>query len=1032
MKNLLKFTAVVAACTLVSCSNDFDELGSIDQPTAANELKIVAEEMGGGSLTRSAYVSESKNDRVWQETDKFQVFGAEIVGKYDYYKFKKASNKFELDGTKDLTDAAYVAFPAENIEGQNWKKETGAGSITFKIPNKLDYDEVSGTSPVAYISNLPLWGTAENDGEGIKANVYFLTSIIKVYLTNALNNAQAVRIRAYNDIEGKDEAKISGISTVQVSENNVALSASEVQLANPTVGNDDDAKLSNKITVDLGELKGKATNSVVYIPLIAGYYGQVVIEYLPKGADGSEDDNWVEIRTYLDKEFKRGTPYGKGNEMEFEANVTSISGLNNILANMASSASGEVAVGVQHPITDFDAEQTLTVPAMNNVTKLTLNIPGLNHHGTNLTVTGDFAGTLVLNPTTTDMGDLNIQTTKANVVIGGEPATATPEAAKVWKSSKLNIKYAKKVQFGGLVDKDDKEIAVDYSENSITLGAAVEEVIVSEKSTVGDLKLDKDHKAATLNVLGTSGQITVEESALQKATAVKVAGTAGDITINGDDNEATVELTGKLTGTDKKITNEGKGAITISGNPIYAQAENAGKVSTVETKGDVTINLANEGVAIGTKLTFKAPAALTLTQGYVKAIDVNAGDKKTVTCTLGTGYVTLPKPTLTSGKFTVSNVPAWNGEKIGGSFDTDDEIDAIKKALGLTTFTKPTDWATFADDQTEVYTPIGLAMKAGATGGFTLANDINLNNKDWTPVSAKGDINGNGKTISKLNVPALKDGSEIAANAGRGLFTNITNKKVENLTLDGVTINAAPYKLKGKKEASVPHHIGALAGAINGAKIQLVTVKDLTITATGGAYNIGGIAGTAFTAASTLSGVQLTGTNTINGYYNLGGLVGRADIDVTIEKITKDALGDKIPAADVASAATVSFKANYNNTEVTNDLKYLQVGNFIGSAAKTAKIVITDAADAMQALTYDKSIYTGTTKYQETDGGTTTSYDIVFDKQTLIGWCVDGVGENQFTTAPSINKTSYPVYATKPNVSTIAPANQYWLYYINK
>ena len=83
MKNLLKFTAVVAACTLVSCSNDFDELGSIDQPTAANELKIVAEEMGGGSLMRSAYVSESSNDRVWQETDKFQVFGAEIVGKTD-------------------------------------------------------------------------------------------------------------------------------------------------------------------------------------------------------------------------------------------------------------------------------------------------------------------------------------------------------------------------------------------------------------------------------------------------------------------------------------------------------------------------------------------------------------------------------------------------------------------------------------------------------------------------------------------------------------------------------------------------------------------------------------------------------------------------------------------------------------------------------------------------------------------------------------------------------------------------------------
>ena len=120
MKNLFKFTAVVAACTFASCSDNLSEFSNQEQPTAANELKIVAEEMGGRSLTRTAYVSESSNDRVWQETDKFQVFGSEIVGKYDYYMYKKSSNKFELDGTKDLDEAAYVAFPADAIEGQKW------------------------------------------------------------------------------------------------------------------------------------------------------------------------------------------------------------------------------------------------------------------------------------------------------------------------------------------------------------------------------------------------------------------------------------------------------------------------------------------------------------------------------------------------------------------------------------------------------------------------------------------------------------------------------------------------------------------------------------------------------------------------------------------------------------------------------------------------------------------------------------------------------------------------------------------------
>ena len=987
MKNLLKFTAVVAACTLVSCSNDFDEFGSIDQPTAANELKIVAEEMGGGSLMRSAYVSESSNDRVWQESDKFQVFGAEIVGKYDYYKFKKSSNKFELDGTKDLTDASYVAFPAEDVIGQNWVKEEGAGYISFNIPNVINYDEVSGTSPVAYVSNLPLWGTAENDGEGIKANVYFLTSIIKVYLTNALNNASKVRITAFNDIEGNDPANISGMSTVKVSENNVALSPSNVQLAAPTFG------AGNQITVDLGDLTEKATNSVVYIPLIAGYYGKVDVEYYDVATA-----SWKTIRTYLDKTFNRGTPYGNGNKKEFEANVTNISGLNNMLANLASSASGEVEVGVQHVITAFDAD--LTVPAMNNVTKLTLNIPGFNSVGTNLNVKGDFAGTLVLNPTAATMGDLNIQTKNANVVIGG-----------VWGTSPLKFTYAKNVQFGGLLDENEDEIAVDYSGNAITLGAAVEGVAVAEKATVGNIALGTNHKAATLNVLGTAGNITVEASELQKATAVNVAGTAGAITINDAANEATIELTG----TAASITNNGKGAITISGNPVY-QATGAKKVGAVATKGDVTINLANEGVAIRGGLTFNAPATFTLTQGYVDAITVAAGDAaKTVTCTLGNGYVTLPKPTLTSGKFVVSNVPAWNGEKIGGSFDTAAEETAIKAVVGATNYAKPTDWNTFKDDPTAVYTPIGLAENAGL---FTLANDIDLNNKDWTPAATTGDINGGGKTIKKLTVAVPADGAAAAAATdGLGLFSDLKNN-VTNLVLDGVTINAAQYTTGTTKY--VVDNIGALAGKVSvaGKTITAVTVKNVNLSSTGGAKAIGGIIGIN-SAATTLSGVILTGTNTIKGYYQMGGLVGYAGADVTISTKAKATAPET--TADVVCAATASFTANFNSatTEPALDKNYLSVGNFIGSAVKTATIDITcAAADVKGTKTVDTSIFPGYTKHNVG----VNFYDYVFG-QTLIGYS----GDVDFTTAPVINTKSYQRYDDK---TTWNNKTEY-LYYID-
>ena len=1029
MKNLFKFTAAaVALFAFASCSDDISEFGSNSADfTAANELKIEAEEMGGHSLTRTAYVSESSNDRVWQETDQFTVFGPEIVGKYDYYKYKKSTNKFELDGTKDLTEAAFVAFPSDAVAHQNWKKDTGAGEITYKIPNVLEYDEVSGSSPVAYVSNLPLWGTAENDGDGIKANVYFLTSIIKVYLTNAMGNASMVRVRAWNDIEGKDPAMITGFSTVQVSKNNQALSPNEVQLATPTEGSNDpneNAWLSNEIRVDLGNLEGKAANSVVYIPLIAGYYGKVEVQWRDNGAydvdmndDGEVDEkdeelHWTDVReagSYLDKTFKRATPYGNGNVYNFDINANSISGVNKILDNMKSTASGEVEVAVQTAITDID--EPLNVPAMANVTKLTLNIPAFNDATTpnTLSVEGDFAGTLVLNPTaTSSLGTpVEIRTKNANVVMGG-----------AWNDKAFKFTYAKTVQFGGLLDANDNEIAANYSGNAITLGAAVEGVIVAQKATVGAITLGTDHKAKTLDVIGTSGAITVEASTLEKATAVKVAGTAGAITVNGDKNEASVEVSG----TAASITNNGIGAITISGNPVYA-ATNAKKVGAVATSGNVTINLANEGVAIKGGLTFNAPATLTLTQGYVDAITVKAGTDKTVTCTLGNGYVTLPTPTLTSGKFTVSNVPAWNGEKIGGSFDTAAEETAIKALVGAANYVKPTDWASYADAKTAVYTPIGLAMNAGE---FTLANNIDLNNKAWTPAATTADINGGGFTIKNLTVKVPAAGAAAAAaTAGLGLFSDLKHS-VSNLTLDGVTIAAVEYTTSNTKYQV--SNIGALAGQLTAAKeIKYVTVKNIALSSTNGGGTIGGVIGTN-TAAATLTGVTVSGTNTIKGYGNLGGLIGYANGNVTIKKIAKDAIAAGTPAADVASAAAVSFAANYNNTTVTNDLKYLQVGNFIGSAINTATIVVTDAANAKPTLTNDLTVYTGTTKYQESADGTTHSYDIVFDKQTLIGWS----GTTAFTTAPSINAKNYQLRITKPDLNAIAVNDQYWLYYINK
>ncbi len=1000
MKNLFKFTAAaVALFAFASCSDDVAEFGGNPEFTAANELKIEAEEMDGGNLatTRSAYVGTT-NARVWQESDEFKVYGPEVIGKYDYYKFSKASNKFVINGTKDLEEAAFVGFPRYWVNGQNWEKEEGAAFLQFHIPDMMDqYDEVAGSDPTAYVSNLPLWGTAENDGDGIKAKVYFLTAIIKVSLENAAANATDVRIIAYKNIAASPSqaAKINGDSWVQLSENNEVYPVTDVQLPTP-VGVATDG-VDNYVRMPLGDLAGKSQTSVIYLPLIAGTYGNVKVQY-------STDNGatWTDINVYKNKEFKRGTCYGKDNTKTFNASVTTVNELSALLATMTSST-GELEVTGNNNITvnpGGAAGNEIIIPAMSSVTKLTLDFAtGMQFKKTagtdDLVISGDFAGTLILNATSDGLDDLDIQLPKANVVIA-QPLTTD-----------IVLSYAKDVQFGGVNKTGEVYDAVDFSGGAVTIAEDVADITVFEAATVGALTLKADHMTTELDIQGTAGNITVNASTLAATTAIKVSGTAGDITTNTATNNATIEVSG-IAG---DITNAGTGAITISGAPNYAAPYK--KVDDVTTGAAVTINLDNEGAAANS-LTFNKATTLALTQGYVGGITVNStAATDVVAITLGEEkYNNIGAITLTPGKGTVSFAAAskWNGEVIGGSIDAAAEQTAAEltaaQAAAITTA-----WEGFANNGSAVYTAIDLAKNKA---GFTLANDIDLNNKAWEPAAVTtGNIDGAGFSIKNLTVKVPADGdAAAAATDGLGLFKTLAHN-VTNLTLDGVTIAAAEYTTSNTKYQV--SNIGALAGKLTAAKeIKYVTVKNAALSSTNGGGTIGGVIGTN-TAAATLTGVTVSGTNTIKGYGNLGGLIGLAGAGVTIQKIAANAIATGTPAADVKSDATASFTAFYNSG-LTNDLNYLKVGNMIGSAANIA-IVITDAANVNPTLTNDKSIFSGTSVYQYIDGGTTHSIAIVSDNQSLIGYCGNlGTGATPttpFTTAPTINGKTYNVYGKK-------------------
>ncbi len=199
--------------------------------------------------------------------------------------------------------------------------------------------------------------------------------------------------------------------------------------------------------------------------------------------------------------------------------------------------------------------------------------------------------------------------------------------------------------------------------------------------------------------------------------------------------------------------------------------------------------------------------------------------------------------------------PAWDG-----SVATDAELDAITDEQAKTvSVSKPEQLAALAQ-----------AVNAGNTyEGYTLelTDDINLNNKPWTPVgnseagagfwegnAFKGSIDGNGHTISNLYI----EDTDRAANLGLfGMIVLSDDGFIRDVKFENAYVN-------GEKAANV----GVLAGAVSGgtawasggylpSRITGITVTDATVS---GMKYVGGVIGYANTSLEdvTVSGVKAT------------------------------------------------------------------------------------------------------------------------------------------------------------------------------
>ena len=204
---------------------------------------------------------------------------------------------------------------------------------------------------------------------------------------------------------------------------------------------------------------------------------------------------------------------------------------------------------------------------------------------------------------------------------------------------------------------------------------------------------------------------------------------------------------------------------------------------------------------------------------------------------------------------------------------------------------------------------------------FVLTADINLNNKDWTPIANSfsdallggsdyrvfaGNFDGNGYTISNVSI-----GSEAAPlEADVFGFFGATEGKISNLNLDTVSIHGIA------KVASIGAVVGFAGGLVgsSGGSIENCHVTGLTMDMSApsnvyaAAYWVGGLVG------------ALDGTQLINECSVSGGIT---------EKAGKGSIGGLI--GELGKAA----KITYSRSDVTVNVKAdsrggADVGGFIG------------------------------------------------------------------------------------------------------
>ena len=180
-------------------------------------------------------------------------------------------------------------------------------------------------------------------------------------------------------------------------------------------------------------------------------------------------------------------------------------------------------------------------------------------------------------------------------------------------------------------------------------------------------------------------------------------------------------------------------------------------------------------------------------------------------------------------------------------------------------------WSMGFDDSNSIKNADDLRRLSNSNGVFQLKNDIDLADKDWTPITGfSGTLLGNGYSIKNLTIHT--------SSSNVGLFDSVSGS-ISNLKLENVDI-----EVQGGYE-NVGAICGSTSGSINGCEVT-GSIKATKCT------NVGGIVGQVFSKNGGISDCKNAAT--VEGLDNVGGVSGYIYTMFSFAFISNENTGDVV------------------------------------------------------------------------------------------------------------------------------------------